>query len=72
MSTTSQTKIIVDALGDIISSELSALSSEYWQPQYGADQMDAELKFRKERIERLRAMRAEFENIMFGLGKEVV
>jgi len=32
--------------------------------------MDAELKFRRERIVRLREMRAEFENTMYALQRD--
>lgn len=63
---------IVSDLSYLIAGELSAFSSEYWQPKFAADQMDAELKFRKERIEGLRTMRKDFENLMFGLERDVV
>lgn len=63
---------VVDGLSTIICDELRALSSEYWQPRFQADQMDAELKFRRERVNRLRAMREEFENCMFGLSQDAM
>lgn len=62
--------VVVEGVSVLIATELRALSSEHWQPRFTADQMDAELKFRRERITRLRILRAEFENIMFGLEKE--
>lgn len=61
---------IVNALGEEIASELKALSSEHWQPRLMADQMDAELKFRRERIAFLRKMREDYENVMFGLDRD--
>lgn len=64
---TEQEASVVDNLSAIIANELSALSSEYWQPKFAADQMDSELAFRRERISRLRAMRQEFEEVMHGL-----
>ena len=65
-----QTKQVVDGLSELIAQELAALSSEYWQPRYAADQSDSELKFRRQRIGELRAMRQQFENTMFGLAKD--
>jgi len=65
-----QRKAIIDNLSVLICMELQALSSEYWTPRYAADQMDAELKFRRERIVRLREMRAEFENTMYALQRD--
>lgn len=61
---------VIEGLSVLIACELSALSSEYWSPRFAADQMDAELKFRRERITRLRELRHEFENIMHGLSRD--
>lgn len=63
---------IVNGLSKLITAELQALSSEYWQPRYVADQMDAELKFRRERIIGLRGIRHDLENLMFGLERDTV
>ena len=62
--------VVVEGLSVLIATELRALSSEHWEPRFASGQMVAELKFRRERITRLRTLRAEFENIMFGLEKE--
>lgn len=64
------THAAVAALSEIIRSELKALSSEYWAPRFAADQMDAELAFRRRRIAFLRKAREEFENQMHGLERE--
>ncbi len=58
---------VVDGVSELIASELTALSSEHWQPRFGADQMEDELQFRRERVKRLRAIRNEFEDLMHGL-----
>lgn len=60
---------VVDALSRIIANELNALSSEFWLPRFAADQMDAELSFRRLRISELRAMRTKFEDVMHGLSR---
>lgn len=60
------------ALSRIISQELQALSSEYWTPRFASDQMEAELSFRRQRIDGLRKQREDFENLMFGLSKEAL
>lgn len=65
-----QTLTVVESLSVLIASELTALSSEFWSPRFAADQMDAELDFRRKRITRLRELRHEFENIMHGLSRE--
>lgn len=62
----------VASLSSIIRAELQALSGEYWTPRFQADQMDAELKYRRERIAFLRKQREDFENLMFGVGPEGV
>lgn len=68
---TAQTKV-VRHLSTLIAEELSALSSEYWAPRLAPDQSDSELKFRRERIQRLRTMRDDFEVTMYGLDKEAL
>lgn len=67
-----QVKIVVDSLSEIITDELARLSSEYWSPKLGADQSDSEMKFRRHRIEKLRLMRVDFENLMYGLERSDV
>lgn len=64
------THAVVAGLSEVIRSELTALSSEYWAPRFAADQMDAELAFRRRRIAFLRKAREEFEDQMHGLGME--
>lgn len=66
------TEVVTQHLSRLIASELQALSSEYWQPRFTADQMDSELDFRKTRITELRRLRHEFENLMFGLDKDTL
>ena len=61
---------VVNDLSNLIMQELYALSGEYWQPRLMADQSDSEMQFRRERIEHLRAMRLQFENVMCGMPKE--
>lgn len=63
---------VTAGLSALIALELIAMRSEYWTPQFAADQMDAELAFRKTRIQRLREIRAEFENIMHGMERGAV
>lgn len=72
MERADQTRKVTRGLSQIIQDELTALSSEYRQPRFAADQMDAELKFRKDRIIFLRNMREEFENQMNGVRPEAV
>ncbi len=67
----SETKV-VRGLSRLIAAELGALSHEYWAPRLGPDQSDSEMAFRRKRIEGLRRMRHEFENLMHGLEREVV
>ena len=64
------THAVVAGLSEIIRSELTALSSEYWSPCFAADQTDAELAFRRRRIAFLRKAREEFEDQMHGLERE--
>lgn len=63
---------VIDGITSIICFELQAFSSEYWQPRLAADQMDAELKFRKTRIVELRRIREETENLLFGLDRDAL
>jgi hypothetical protein len=72
IDTEQATRDIVNTLSLLIASEMRALSSEYWQPRFQSDQMDAELKFRRERIDKWRTMRAECESIAYGMTSECV
>lgn len=63
---------VVSGLSSIIASELMALAHEHWMPRMASDQSDSELAFRKLRLDSLRKIRADFENLMFGLEAEVV
>lgn len=72
MERTDQTRKVTRGLSQIIQDELTALSSEYWQPRFTADQTDVELKYRRDRIIFLRKMREEFENQMNGVRPEAV
>lgn len=67
-----RTLMIVHQISDTICAELRALSGEYWSPSFSTDQSDSELTFRRERIEFLRRTRHDFENAMFGIGKDYV
>jgi hypothetical protein len=62
----------VSSISSMIACELRALSGEYWSPRLMPDQSESELKFRKERVERLRTMRDELEDVMHGLSPGVV
>ena len=72
MSESLNTEVVTQHLSRLIASELHAMSSEYWQPRFAADQMDSELNFRKMRIKELRRLRHEFENLMFGFDKDTL
>lgn len=72
MSESLNTEVVTQHLSRLIASELQAMSSEYWQPRFAADQMDSELNFRKMRIKELRRLRHEFENLMFGFDKDTL
>ena len=67
---TDPTLEIVSRLSSLIHVELSALSHEYWEPHLGADQSDMEMKFRRNRIEKLKLMRNGFENLMCSMTAE--
>lgn len=70
MSAFAETREVVSGLSTIIAHELRALSVECWTPQFNPDQSDSEIKFRKERVARLRDIRSGFENLMHGLSQE--
>lgn len=57
----------VESISGMIAQELRALSSEHWSPRWSADQSEAEMKFRRERIERLRTMRDDLEDVAHGM-----
>lgn len=61
---------VINGMSALIRAELVALSSEYWTPHYSADQSETEMAYRRARIEKLRAMRKEFEDSMYAVSKE--
>ena len=55
---------VVNKLSEIIASDLRAQHKEEWFPSTSADLMDATIKFHKERAQKLRKIREEFEDLM--------
>ena len=55
-------KLIVDAIGDMISNANSALGQEHAAPQHDPDRSDTEMKFQQSRVATLRRIRVEFED----------
>lgn len=61
---------VVAGLSEIIRSELAALSDEHWNPKLTPDQSYDELAFRRKRLVFLRKVRDDFEDRMFGMGRD--
>lgn len=62
-----KTIAVVGLLSELILDNLNATSNEQYSPRFDADKMDQEIEFHQRRAEKLRAIRAEFENVMTGV-----
>jgi len=63
-------KAVVDGLSTLIRHELITHDAEYTRPQLGSDASDYLMKVTSARVEALRAIRDQFENVMSASTKE--
>jgi len=57
---------VVEGMSTLITHSMASATYHAWNPSHSADDDDAKMKRYKERVTKLRELRTQFEDLMFG------